>query len=194
MSEGLGARRLARFVATLSAVGAVLAPIARASVWVWLAISRPVADAPTGGEPSQIAVEVASGSNVSADQIGDIATAAFIAGGVIAALAAAPVVVALWSVRRTLLECAAGRTFSPRSVRSFRRFAWASLIAVPATNLAQSLSGVAVTTLSPKIENALSFGLSSDEIVRVFSALLLVAVAHMFAEGRRMAEDVEGLL
>jgi hypothetical protein len=195
MAIASGARRLAQVMAAVAAAGTVLTPVGVTAGWLVLAFVFRMTPEEIGANASAMsAVARVTQWGVHLDEVGLVTRPALAAGWLVALLTAAPTVIALWSVRRTFLEAGAGRAFSEASVRGFRRFAWASLAAVLAGMIGESATGLAVTVLSPEIQNQLSIGIGSEEVGRAFGALLLVSVAHMFAEGRQMAEDVEGLL
>lgn len=185
--------RLARVMAVIAGLGVVVIPLAESFGWALLAwTTRPAAGV---GDPMfGMVQDTVNGWGVSITDPTQITTSALFVGWIISLIGATPMVIGLWSVRRTFLESAEGRPFSDASVRSFRLFAWASLAAVLAAVVERTATGLAVSVLSPDIQNQLSIGLGSEDFSRLFGALLLVAVAHMFAEGKRLAEDVEGLL
>lgn len=195
MASSDGARRLAQAMAFVAGLGVVFIPIAETASWALMARTTRLSPEQVADDvTSNILSQAASGWGVALADPAAVTTPALVAGWLIALLGSAPVMVGLWNVRRTFLESAEGRPFSDASVRSFRRFAWASLIAVIAVIVERSATGVAITSLSPDLQNQLSVGLGSEDFSRLFSALLLVAVAHMFADAKRLAEDVEGLL
>jgi hypothetical protein len=189
-----GARRLARALAVLAALGAFAIPLTESVAWALLARGSRLPAGETGGDGgSSMMLAAARDWGVPGDP-SLLTTEALLAGWIIALVAAAPTMFGLWSVRRTFLESAEGRPFSAASVRGFRRFAWASLAAVLVAVIRVSATGAVLSVLSPEIQNQLSVGLGSQDISRLFSALLFVAVARMFAVAKRNAEDVEGLL
>lgn len=195
MTSSKGARRLAQAMAFVAGLGVVFIPIAETASWALIArAARLSPEQLVGDVTANMLSQAASGWGVPIADPASVTTSALVAGWLIALLGSAPVMVGLWSVRRTFLESAEGRPFSDVSVRSFRRFAWASLIAVIAVIVERSATGMAITSLSPDLQDQLSIGLGSEDFSRLFSALLLVAVAHMFADAKRMAEDIEGLL
>jgi hypothetical protein len=195
MAEGQGGRRLAKGLALIAGLGVAIVPLAETIAWALIARATMLPpDAVRTDAASGMVLEAANAWGISFSEPSQITPAALAAGWVIALVGAVPPMIGLWSVRRTFLENAQGRPFSEASVRGFRRFAWASLIAMVVAIVERSATGVAVSVLSPDIQNVLSIGFGSEDVSRLFGALLLVAVAHMFAEGRRLAEDVEGLL
>ena len=100
----------------------------------------------------------------------------------------------LLHLRRTFLEGAQGRYFSAGAVSSFRTFAWASLIYGIAAPIERTLVILAMTLGNPPGERMLSIGISTDHLLALFVGLLFVAVAHMFREGQRLAEENEEFL
>ncbi len=195
MPSGAGASRLPRVLAALAVLGVIVIPIVETAAWATIAYAaRTPPDGAAADAASAYFSQVASAWGISVPDPSQVSLLAIGVAWITALAFAAPMMVALWSVRRTFLESAEGRPFSDRSVASFRRFGWASLIAVLVAVVERSVHAVVISTLSPEIQNQLSVGVGSDDFARLFSALLLVAVAHMFAEGRRLAQDVEGLL
>ena len=97
-------------------------------------------------------------------------------------------------LRRTFLEGAQGRYFSSQAVGSFRTFAWASLVYGIAAPIERTLVILAMTLGNPPGERMLSIGISTDHLLALFVGLLFVAVAHMFREGQRLAEENEEFL
>lgn len=97
-------------------------------------------------------------------------------------------------LRRTFLEGAQGRCFSADAVSSFRTFAWAAVAYGIAAPIERTLVILAMTLGNPPGERMLSIGISSDHLLALFVGLLFVAVAHMFREGQRLAEENEEFL
>lgn len=195
MSVEQGGQRLAKALAFASGLGVAVVPLVETGAWGLIARAATLPpDVARGDDISTMVLEATNAWGVSFAEPSQIAPAALVAGWLIALVGAVPLMIGLWSVRRTFLESAQGRPFSEASVRAFRRFAWASLIAMVAAIVERSVTGLAVSTLSPDIQDTLAIGFGSEDVSRLFGALILVAVAHMFAEGKRLADDVEGLL
>lgn len=100
----------------------------------------------------------------------------------------------LLCLRRTFLEGAAGRCFSELAVVSFRKFAWAAVVYVVAAPFEKTLVILAFTLGNPPGERLLRFSFSTDNLLALFVGLLFVAVAHIFREGQRLAEENEEFL
>jgi hypothetical protein len=183
---------LARFMAVIAALGAAAIPLTESLAWAALGYAVRLPAEKLG--PAKDGIVAAASMLGLPDDPSRVTTLALVAGWMVALVFATPMMFAWWSVRRTLLESAAGRPFSEASVRSFRRFGWASVAAAAAIIVKRSAVGVVVSTLTPDVPGKFSFGVGTDDISRIFGALLLVAVAHMFAVARRNAEDVEGFL
>jgi hypothetical protein len=192
MSIPNGARRLAGVVAALAAAGAVFAPASEIAKW---ALFRWAVTAWDSAENPMIA-GFGKSVGLARDELGSMSASAIVAAAALGVLATVPIVIGLLCVRRTLRECAAGRPFSELSVRNFRWFAWASLWAMIAGWVEPQVAHTVVTVLSPDLQNEISIGVgvSSTGLTQIFAVLFLITVTHMFAEAKRMAEDVEGLL
>lgn len=92
-------------------------------------------------------------------------------------------------LRDTFAEGAAGRHFSSEAVGSFRKFAWVAIAYVVAGPFERTLIILAFTLGNPPGERILSIGLGGVDLLAFFVGLLFVAVAHMFKEGQRLAEE-----
>jgi hypothetical protein len=187
MSQPRGARRFARFLAVLAGIGAVLHPIAVTAIWAAWIYGAFNASASRSMFYAVMSQELPFDPSLATP-------GALVAGWLIALVGVVPSVIALVSLRRSFLESAENRPFSHRSVSAFRRFAWASVAAVVVGALTATAIQPAVTGLSPDMQGELTISLSSQSIEKLFTALMLLALAHIFVEGRRMSEDVEGLL
>lgn len=162
-----------RVLAALTLVGMALAVLMPTLIWLL-----------PGLFPANLFTESASLSEIVEMSAGQRATAL-----AVALVGAALQVAALWSLRRTFLEGASGRWFSLEAVRSFRRFAWLSLVLVFVGVLQASAMSVISTWHLGNGQRSLSIGFGSEEARDLFSALLLLFVAHMFAEGREVDEE-----
>ena len=184
MAELVRGRALARVMAFVALAGAAVTPLMLAVLWLAL------------DDAALFATVGASGIGVPAspDVTPSLSGAARVAGWLITTALSLPMMIALWCVAHTFREAAQGRPFSPRAVASFRRFALASLVAAVGRVVQTPILSAAVTALSPTIQGQLMVTVGSHEIGALFGAFLLLTLAHVFAEGRRMADDVEGLL
>lgn len=100
----------------------------------------------------------------------------------------------LLNLRRTFLEASAGRALSLLSVMCFRRFAWVSLILVMVGIVQSSLYGVIYSMSDVNSQNQVSVTFGSLEMGQLFSAVLLVFAAQVFAMGRQAEEDAAGII
>jgi hypothetical protein len=162
-----GAKRLCRVLAGMSLIGMVAVPLIVAVIWL--------APSPVGIFPN-------------ADPA--LRLAAF---GVAMASAAVRVA-ALWFLRRVFLEGAAGRWFSLPAVRNFRRFAWATLALVFIRIAEGSATSVILSLPNPPGERAFSIAAGSVDIGALFTALLMLFVAHIFVVGREADEEAAAFL
>jgi len=103
-------------------------------------------------------------------------------------------VLGLFFLRRTFLEGAAGRSFSAISVNSFSHFAWAALAYVIAAPIERTLTILVLTMGNREGERMVSISVGTPDIYAVFVGLLFVAVAHMFRQGQKLAQENESFL
>lgn|GEM_PF-4974764 len=92
-------------------------------------------------------------------------------------------------LRRMFLEGAQGRYFSEMSVSSFRHFSWAALAYVVAAPIERTLVILVFTLGNPEGERMFSVSVGTPDLHALFLGLLLVAVAHMFDHGRKLAPE-----
>ena len=100
----------------------------------------------------------------------------------------------LLGLRQTFLEAAVGRALSTKAVNGFRRFALVAL-AMVVFGIVQHTVLVAILSASDASQpGALSFQLGTNELKALFMALLLVFVAHVFAEAKSAKDENESFL
>ncbi len=95
----------------------------------------------------------------------------------------------LLALRRTFQEAAAGRGLSLTAVVNFRRFALVTLVTAFYGILQNTLLSIVFTMGRPGQETQLSIMLGTPEVKALFTALLFVFVAHIFAAGRKAEEE-----
>lgn len=100
----------------------------------------------------------------------------------------------LLGLRHTFSEAAQGNPLSEKAVRGFRRFAWVTLIMV-LIGILQRTGLIVLFSLSDAAhEGTLSIQLGSNELKAAFLGLLLVFVAQIFMEGKRVKEENEAFI
>lgn len=178
MSHSSQRRAFARFLARITLAAVVALPVLTAAIWVFWDQLAPHA----AGGPAQFydATALGIGARFAGFTL-------FLAGALIQAYG-------LLGVRRTFLEAAHGRALSNSSVSGFQRFAWVSLIMV-IYGVFQRTALIALLSMSdPRHEGALSIQIGSPELKAIFMGLLLVFVAHVFAEGKDAKDENEAFL
>ncbi|WP_419911454.1 DUF2975 domain-containing protein [Hoeflea sp.] len=95
----------------------------------------------------------------------------------------------LAGLRRTFVESARGQWFSAASINGFRRFAWVTLAMVFVDILQQSAMSVIMSVGTPGVQNQLSIGFGSLDLAKLFTALLFVFVAQVFAAGKAIDDE-----
>ncbi|MEM8799485.1 MAG: DUF2975 domain-containing protein [Pseudomonadota bacterium] len=95
----------------------------------------------------------------------------------------------LWRLSAMFQECAEGRFFSLDAVRGFRGFAWMILIAAALRPIVGAALSVVLTMGNPPGQRQLAIQFGSTELTAVFVGLLLVAIAHILEEGRKLSDD-----
>lgn len=173
MAERRTVQTFCRLMAWLCVAGMILIPALAVSVWL------------LPGLAGNVTLNVAR-ADVDASSLGP---AQRLLGLAVSLMLAGVQVAALWFLRQAFVEGGRGVWFSLRAVRSFRRFAWLTLILVP-LNVAQDSAMSVITTMNnPAGERMLSIGFGSDNFRALFTALVMLFVAHMFAAGREVDEE-----
>ena len=170
--------RFAALLATLTLFGAAAFPFMAAATWLFWDQLAPAA---LGNLPAAYDV-------TSLDANGRLA------GFGLSMIGAVLQSYGLLGLRRTFLEASYGNAFSARAVDGFRTFAWVSLIMV-FVGIIQRTGLIAIVSVSdPAYQGALSIQFGSHELGRFFTGLLLVFVAHVFAEGKKAKDENEAFL
>jgi len=100
----------------------------------------------------------------------------------------------LLGLTTTFREAANGNPLSERAINGFRRFAWITLIMVVIA-IIQRTGLIAILSLSdPAYQGRLDIQFGSNELKGLFIGLVLVFVAHVFAEGKRAKDENETFL
>jgi hypothetical protein len=104
---------------------------------------------------------------------------------------AAVLAVGLFAVAALFRRFAAGATFAPDSGHLLRRFGLALLAFTLLGPVAKTATILAITALNPGGQHVLSVGvgISTQGIVFVLTAALLVALGHVMHEAALMADD-----
>ncbi len=92
-------------------------------------------------------------------------------------------------IRSTFLESELGQPFSPKSVDGFRRFAWSVLAYVISVPMMKAALSVILSWHFPEGQKMLAIEISSNDVIGLFLAGLLVAVGHLFSEAHKLAEE-----
>ncbi len=170
--------RLATFLSYITLIAAIALPVAAAAIWLFW---NELATYATGN--LQLVYDV-RGLGVGARFAG---FALFLASAAIQAYG-------LLGLRQTFLEAAEGRTYTASALNGFRRFAWVSLIMV-FVGIVQQTGLIVILSLSdPSHQGALSVQFGTSELKALFMGLLLVFVAHVFAEGKQAKDENDAFL
>lgn len=117
-----------------------------------------------------------------------------LAGFVVAIIGALAGTYGLLGLRTTFLEAGQKRALSTASLRGFRRFAWISLF-LAFYGIIQHTALVMIFSIAdPSKPGSLSIQLGSNELKAIFSALLLVFVANVFAEAKLAKDENDGFI
>ena len=170
--------RFAALLATLALIGVIAFPMMAAAIWLFWDHLAPLA-----------------ATNLpSAYDLTSLDASARLAGFGLSFAGAAIQSYGLLGLRRTFLEAAQGHALSARAVEGFRTFAWVSLILV-FVGIIQRAGLIAVISSSdPAYQGALSIQFGSNELGAAFMGLLLVFVAHVFAEGKKAKDENDAFL
>ena len=165
--------QLARFLALLALMGAALLPVVSILIWVFWDMLSPLVTA-------QLMHQLDTSALTVTDKL--ICTAISLVGAALGAFG-------LLRVRNTFLEAAAGRPLSRDSVLGFKQFAWISVLLVPVGVLQKTGYIVVFSMADPASEGMLSIQFGSLELNALFTALVFLFVAHVFAAGQRAEEE-----
>lgn len=169
---------LAGFLAHITLVIAIALPLFTIAIWMFW-------DAFAGA---------AAGNLRWAFDLTTIGPMSRLAGFIVALVGALAGAYGLLGLRTTFLEARQQRALSADSLRGFRRFAWVSLF-LAFYGIIQHTALVMVFSIAdPEKPGALSIQIGSIELKAIFSALLLVFVASVFAEAKRAKDENDGFI
>lgn len=100
----------------------------------------------------------------------------------------------LLGLRRTFLEARDRRAFSERSLKGFRRFAWVSLFLAFYGVIQHTALFVIFSMADPASPAGVSVKLGTPELKAIFAAVLLVFVAGIFAEAKKIKDENDSFL
>ena len=100
----------------------------------------------------------------------------------------------LLGLAKTFQEGARGDALSQTAVAGFRRFAWTVLLLVPVRALTYTLTVLLVTMRDAIPGNQLAIKVGTPELSGLFMGLILVFLAHVFAEGHAAQEENKAFL
>lgn len=165
--------KFAGILAQLTLVGAIALPSTVFIVWAFWDQLAPLATQGAAGiyDPTQLGLLARLG------------------GFAIFFIAALIQAYGLLGLRETFLEGAAGTPLSARAVNGFRRFAWVSMILVFVGMLQHTVLILLLSVSDPSQMGALSIQFGSKELGALFTALMLIFVAHVFSIGQRANEE-----
>ncbi|TQV84652.1 DUF2975 domain-containing protein [Exilibacterium tricleocarpae] len=165
--------RLAEFLALITLLAAIALPLSAAAIWLFWTKLAPFA----------------AGNLGYAFDLTHLGVGARLAGFALALLGAVVQAYGLLGLRQTFQEAVAGRSLSARAVNGFRRFAWVTL-AMVFIGIVQRTGWIVIFSLSdPTHQGTLDIRLGSEELQALFMGLLLVFVAHVFAEGKQAKDE-----
>lgn len=175
MSLGLSSQRFAGLMAFITLLGAFLVPVFTVLAWLVLdSMNGFVADFPRYVPP--------------------VSAWGQVAGLILATSGAVLQAYGLLGLRRTFLEAAAGRWLSIPAVLGFRRFAWVSVAMVFFSIVRESAYSMIFSWHNPPGSRVMTITFGSEQLAALFTALLLVFAAHVFAAGREVEEENRAFL
>ncbi|MBB4224804.1 DUF2975 domain-containing protein [Variovorax guangxiensis] len=101
---------------------------------------------------------------------------------------------ALWHLWRLFGEYGLGRVFGPTAQNALVRFAWAVLLLALLLPLARSLMSVALSMSNPPGQRYVAIGIAWFDCLHILFGAVLVAIARVMAEARRLADDNAGFV
>jgi hypothetical protein len=170
--------RLAGILAVVTLIAAIVQPVFTTLVWLfWDAFAGP-----------------ASANLHGALDVTMLGMGGRLAGFCVSFVGALAGAYGLLGLRQTFLEARDRRAFSAKSLQGFRRFAWVSLF-LAFYGIIQHAALFAIFSISdPSQPAGLSMRLGTPELKAIFSALLLVFVAGVFAEAKRIKDENDSFL
>ena len=165
--------RLAHSLALLALLGAIALPVLSILIWVFWDSLSPL-----------VTAQLMHQLDVSALSVMDKIICA-----AISLVGAGLGTFGLLKVRRTFQEAAVGRPLSQASVLGFKHFAWISVLLVPVGVLQKTGYIVVFSLADPAHDGMLSIQFGSLELKALFTALVFLFVAHVFAAGQRAEEE-----
>ena len=95
----------------------------------------------------------------------------------------------LWHLREAFERFGRGEFFTPETIACIRTFALMLALQALARPIATALLSVVLTIPNPPGERALAISIGSGELEILFVGAVFFAIAHLMAEGRRLADD-----
>jgi hypothetical protein len=170
--------RLAVLLSNVTLIAALLLPISALAIWLFWNELAPLA----------------AGNLQHVYDLTSLGIGARFSSFIVLLFGAAIQAYGLLGVRQTFQEAAQGRTYSMQAIGGFRRYAWVAVIMV-FVGIFQQTGLIAIFSLSdPSHLGSLSFKFGSDELKSLFTGLLLVFVARVFAEGKLAKDENEAFL
>lgn len=178
MSQPRISNRFAFTLAQTTLAGAIALPLMAAAIWLFWDHLAPLA----------------AGDLQRAYDLANLGAGAKLSGFILSLTGALIQSYGLLALRRTFLEAAEGRPLSAGSVKGFRVFAWVAL-AMVFVGIIQYAGLSIILSFNDQIPGgSLSLQFGTREISAFFMAMLLVFVAHVFAEGKKAKDENESFL
>lgn len=178
--------------ALLTTFAATILPVAtwlRGDPLKWQLSTIPSTASVTGMEPAQ-GVSISIGAGVQA-KIADASTSAWLASLAPGLISTVSVLLMVGLLVRLLQRIQTGSPFVAQSVRALRMIGVTIFVG---SSLSALATGVAESVVSSEALRG-AFGFSFEApIALLLGALLVLALAEAFAQGIRLAADVEGLV
>ncbi|HEX4303568.1 MAG TPA: DUF2975 domain-containing protein [Rhizomicrobium sp.] len=166
--------RLSRLMAWLATIGAVLAPLLDAFLYLAPGTYKAL---------SLSADHMGSALNDGVPLFYRLAALAFSLG------AEAFMVWALWSLRNLFLRYASGEVFSPAALKALNHVAIALFASVIVGFVVRAPISVLLTWPLGEGHRALSLEIGSDDVVTMFIAATVLVIARVMNEAGRIAEE-----
>jgi len=165
-------KKLAHFLSVITLVGAIIIPAIAVGVWLFW---EQVAPYIKGNLANSFDLNLSVGERVIGFSISLVGAVIHVYG--------------LLSLRTTFLEAKKGNPLSSKAIQGFQRFALTTLITV-FVGIIQYTSYLLLFSLNGSFDKGtISIQFGSNELKALFMALLLIFVAHIFAEGKRAIDE-----
>ena len=97
--------------------------------------------------------------------------------------------VILWTLSRVFNFYSEGKIFVAATIACYTRLGWLFIAAAPAKIIAQAALSVLLTLNNPQGRRSFTIGMGSDEIFSIITGGIILVLAFVMREARRLEEE-----